>query len=250
MELMYIAQRWFQPCTSETIGSLLLPECKSPSGFVGGWSITSNIYLAVLCLLSFWFNIDAFGTYVYYLASLSFTWVNCFCIYIRVFNRNVMADSLNPSRVRSPLVYRELQLLNRFLNCIQQDLLLPLILYFNTIAFVLSMYVLISRGTSLGLPELFMFSQASVNTFVVTLVFFTVSAMVNTESKAAIKYFHSKVVVNVNPAGRGKRWGRKFFMSLPPLKVGLGSVNFVDKLTPITLFNFSFSQIVSLLLVE
>jgi len=248
--LMYTMQRWFSPCDSATFGYFLFPECSASLGpNQVKWGIKSKAALLLNCIITFWCNVDAFGIYVFYLVSISFVMSHCLSMFIKLFGKKA-DEILHTGNRRWLHMYKELQLLNCYLNRIQQSVLLPLILYMCIVVFITAVFMLISRGDQLAFPELFLFSVSCIQTFLLIFVYFGFLARVYSYSNRTLGFLRDNVVPRMGKGGGLQKWGRKYVYSLHPLKISLGSVNFVDQLTPINLFNFSLSQIVSLLLLE
>ncbi|CAL8128341.1 unnamed protein product [Orchesella dallaii] len=219
--MLYSSQRWFAPCNSATVGYVFMPECKNNMGHHVKWGIPSQISLALVCIVSFWINLDALGNYVYYNNTLSFSWSYSLCVYIKLFREDAVAKLRNGDR-SGLLMYRELQLLCRYYNCIQQDALMGAYIFLVVNIFVIGNYVLIAMGGNIALNELFMFVLVSIQQFLYIYVYFGVFARVNTDSEEVIKSVKQRGVVLVKQE-RMRRWATKYVRSLQPLKVNIGT---------------------------
>ncbi|CAL8128996.1 unnamed protein product [Orchesella dallaii] len=240
----YILEWWITPCTSATIGYFLFPECRLENLHHVRWSLSSKISLFITCIVCIWVYLDSFGTYIFNCTTMSFSQ----CYALKSYTKFFMRKLCNSSDRKTLLIYRQLQLLNRYYNRIQQDVLVIAVLYITTAAFVIGNYALITLGRDAKVHELFLFVSTSADTFMTNIVYFGVLAKVYTNSEDAIGSVKEKL--KGMKEERRKKWARKYLRSLAPLKVAVGSVNYVDQLTPFHLFNFYIDQTVNLLLMQ
>ncbi|CAL8128997.1 unnamed protein product [Orchesella dallaii] len=242
----YVLERWMIPCNASTFGYLLLPECEE--GFdetENDWSLQSKLVLLSIVLTTLWMNIDSFGCWALQLEEFTFVQSICFWNYVKVFMIKINSDK--NSSIDNYLVYRQLQIMNKYYNIIQQNVLLTSTLVLVTNGFVVCTYVMLSNGTNVTVLQIFMFLNGGLNCFLVILIQIGAMAKLCGESSRVILDL-KKSVGQREMSGRKRKWIKSYLKSLTPLRVALGSTNFIDELTPINLLDFCVEQIVSLLL--
>ncbi|CAL8092342.1 unnamed protein product [Orchesella dallaii] len=242
----YVLERWMIPCNAATSGYLLLSECEEGFDETGNrWSVQSKLGLLLVVLTTLWMNLDSFGCWALQLEDLTFVQSICFWNYVKVFMIRINSD--NDSNIDNYLVYRQLQILNRYYNVIQQNVLFTSTLVLVTNGFIVSTYVMLSNGSNVTVLQLFQFLNGGSNCFLVILIQIGAMAKLYGESSMVIQNL-KKSVTRRDMSGRKRKWIQRYLKSLTPLRVAVGSVNFIDELTPINLLDFCVSQIVSLLL--
>jgi len=83
----------------------------------------------------------------------------------------------------------------------------------------------------------------------IVMVLFSVAANVNSVAVDGIQDVKSRFIPLVVDR-QGRKWVNMVWRSFRPLKVCIGSVNFVEKSTPFNLLDFCLSQTDSLLLLD
>ncbi|CAL8132758.1 unnamed protein product [Orchesella dallaii] len=244
--LGYVLERWMIPCNAAFVGYFLLPECHEASAETrNSWSLQSQIGLLSVVLCTFWMNIDSFVCWALQLEQFSFMQSICLWNYLKVFMIRIKSE--NGSSFDNYLVYRQLQILNRYYNVIQQNVLISSTLVLVTNGFIISTYVMLSNGRNVTVLQLFMFLNGGSNCFLTILIQIGAMAKLYRESDKTIKELKRNLAKG-KMIGMKCNWIRRYLKSLTPLKVAVGSVNFIDELSPITLLDFCVNQIVSLLL--
>jgi len=245
----YVMQRFMSPCNIATVGYFLLPECSAE--FDSSWSSLSLWALGTYCLVVFWLFIDTLGIFVLFLGSISFAHALLIFKYTMYFQKclevNLETKSHTTYEVFS--VYRQLQLLTRYFNGLQQKAIIFVVLILGPMCVIFGAYTLIVMGSNLSLPHFTQFFLSLLDGMIVLVICFTVLSKVNTGAEDALQFVTGFVTPRISPR-KSQKWVQVFVKSLKPLQVNMGSVNFVDKLTPFTLLDFSVNQIVSLLLMD
>ncbi|CAL8092348.1 unnamed protein product [Orchesella dallaii] len=242
----YVLERWMIPCNAATFGYLLLPECDDGYAETGRrWSLPSKSGLLSLVLVTIWMNMDSFCCWALQLEEFTFVQSICFWNYVKLFM--IRINSNNDSNIDNYLVYRQLQILNRYYNIIQQNILLTSTLVLVTNGLIVSAYVMLSNGSNVTILQIIMFLNGGSNCFLVILIQIGAMAKLYGESTRVIQNL-KKSVTQGEVSGKKQKWIERYLKSLTPLRVAVGSVNFIDELTPINLLNFCVNQIVSLLL--
>ncbi|CAL8092351.1 unnamed protein product [Orchesella dallaii] len=244
--LGYVLERWVIPCNAATSGYVLLPECDEEfSKTERRWSLQSKLGLLSVMAGSLWTNMDSFGCWAVQLAEFAFIQSICLWNYVKVFM--IRINSENDPSIDSYLVYRQLQILNRYYNLIQQNVMITSTLVLVTNGFIISTYVMLSLGADVTVLQIFMFLNGGFNCFLIILIQIGAMANLYGESITTIKDL-KKSAAQGKIGVRKRKWVERYLKSLTPLKVAVGSVNFIDELTPINLLDFCVNQIVSLLL--
>jgi len=245
----YVLQRFFTPCNIVTVGYFLLPECAP--GFDSVWSYQSTIVLCIYCCLIFWVFIDTFGIFAFYMTGISFVQAYSIFAYTKYFQKclHVNLETNRHTFYKLFPVYRQLQLLNRYFNGLQQEAMIFVVLILIPMTVIFGVYTLVEMGSKISTPEFMFFFSSGFDGLVVIIVYFTVMSKVNSGAEDAKKFMRRNVTARISET-KLRKWVRVYSKSLQPLRVCVGSVNYVDQLTPFTLLDFCVSQIVSLLLLN
>jgi len=156
---------------------------------------------------------------------------------------------------RSLRMFRTLQILEKQINVCFRHSYFPLFLSGMTALLVFCMHSCVKLPGKIPMPGFSYFPLVVVNGVVSLLVMNTKAANVYEHSLELIKALKSPPPAHVvgNSSAqlciRRKHWTIKMAESLRPLKVHFG-MNFVDKVTPLLMINFSVNQVVSLLLIQ
>ncbi|CAL8122224.1 unnamed protein product [Orchesella dallaii] len=252
-----LLQRWLNPCTSALLAWKIMPECADKNSSQE-WSSFSLGLLGGILLLSVWIITDLIGAAVFQVVQLSFSQVVCLINGVRNFHESLQIVLWNPraDAEKIMLQYRQLQILIRLLNWIQQDLIIVAVLNLFLILIIISTYALISMGWHISIPHFILFSSALLDSIVADVFCFGAFAQVHSESSSTLVYLKKKFLPKMELEKRSllKRGElkllKKFVLSMYPLKVRIGGVNFVEKFTPIAILDFCVAQIVSLLLID
>jgi len=244
----YFLQRWLYPCDAATLGYFLFPECSNVATHTK-WGFQSSFGLFIICIFVSWQFTDAIGIFGFHVITIMFVQAFFFSAYLRwiqIYLLNTLTDPMK--RCRALRMYRELQILNRYYNKLQQNVFVFVAMFLITVAVITGLYILIAFGSKIKLHEVLLFSCLSFDGLVVILVGF--SAMGNVNEGAVKAIHHVKMMIPFVSGTRDRKWVGKYWRSLLPLKVYIGEVNFVDKMTPFTLLSFCLDKIVNLLLVD
>ncbi|CAL8098701.1 unnamed protein product [Orchesella dallaii] len=248
----YLAQRWINPCTSATLAWNYLEECFDKNRFENGyWSFKSYTYLVIMVLILWWILADLLVTFAFQAAEIMYLQSACLVGYVKHFK-----EQLKISAVTSPKVilkYRQLQILTKYYNWIQQDAIIALMLTLVICLTVVSSYVIIKMGSHVSPTHFLFFWCALVDALAAIIVIYGEFASLHTQSRLVLTMFRSQVIPTLTAAKFSsfkQKLIRKYVATFYPLNVQLGSVNFVDKMTPIVLLQFCVEQLANLLLLE
>jgi hypothetical protein len=189
---------------------------------------------------------------MFYVVQLSY--VQCCCItqYLRGLRKQFEllpgsgASGLKAKRLLE--VYRQLQILVQYYNQIQQDVCIIAFLAFSGFAGVLSAFALIKNGSHLTMLELNLFICILIDGIAVIVVIFGAFGRLDSESEETLTFLRTRFLADYVDAKLNVKQIRRFVLSLTPLQVNFGSVNHIDRLTPMTSMDLCIDQLQSLLL--
>ncbi|CAL8145479.1 unnamed protein product [Orchesella dallaii] len=147
------------------------------------------------------------------------------------------------------LKYRELQILVRIYNGIQQDIVVVAVLHLVMVGFTVSNFALFRIGFGMRLPFLLMNAMTSFDTFIIIYFYYGCYGRVCQDSFNIL----SGLMRKPPPGPKGKldrKLLKHYVVSFSPLKIFLGAVNFLEKLSPIVILDFCLKQVVNLLLLD
>lgn len=118
---------------------------------------------------------------------------------------------------------------------------------FSTFALVVSTFALIRNGTNLTIMELNVFGCVSFDGFLAIAVIFRSFGQLHRESSNLVTYLKTKFLFENNyVVAFGTKSTKRFLLSLTPLKIKFGQVNFIEQMTPIVVLQYV--QLANLLL--
>ncbi|CAL8098707.1 unnamed protein product [Orchesella dallaii] len=248
---VYVAQRWFTPCTSATLAWNVLDECFNENPFENGfrWSFKSYMYLVVIVILSWWILSDLLAGFAFQAAEVAYLQSACLVGYVKHFLKKLQTIPTVTFKVM--LEYRQLQLLTKYYNWIQQDAIISLMLTLVICLTIVCSYVIIKLGSDISVSHFLFFSCALVDALATIVVCYGQFGCLHTQSRSALTMITSQVIPKVAIAkvpSIDLKLMKKYATSFYPLKVRLGSVNFVEKITPLVSLQFCVEQLVNLLL--
>ncbi|CAL8122148.1 unnamed protein product [Orchesella dallaii] len=252
----YALQRYINPCSSATFSWILLEECLiDPVG--GKFGTKSSAFLIIITVFSVWIVLNLIGIFIFQFAEVFY--VSSYCIVSYLKNFRIVLNNCEDHNIQEILrKYRQLQILERLLNGIHQDVITGAMLNMLMVCIIISAYALIHLGCQISIPHLILFFSLLVDCIVTIVLGFGAFALVHTESTVTIKYLKSLLIPELElksfqSVGIGRfqlKMMKTFVASLYILKVRIGNVNFVEKTTPITVLDFCLGQIVNLLLMK
>jgi len=244
---IWLLMQWTLGCNAlVVVGYFVLPECSNPTLNLR-WSARSTIQFLVAACIESWMALDTVG-------SSSIVWafalVQAYCQwrYLKMVVR-LLRDKSGHSMNNLSLL-RQLQILNRYYNLVQESGILPSTVFMVISATVLGFYVLISLGTHISTPELLFFLIVANEGLLVLMVLTTVMSWIYAESGKNVQIFMKAVLFPNICITKKRKWAQKYVRSFSPLKCYIGDCNFVEELTPLNLLSFSAHQTVSLLLLN
>ncbi|CAL8098741.1 unnamed protein product [Orchesella dallaii] len=248
----YVAQRWFTPCTSATLAWNVLDECFIENPFENGfrWSFKSYIYLVVIVILSWWILSDLLAGFAFQAVEVAYLQSACLVGYVKHFKQKL--QNIGTATPKLILEYQQLQILTIYYNFIQQDVIISLMLTLIICLTIVCSYVLIKLGSGISVSHFLFFSCALVDSLATMVICYGQFGCLHTQSTSVLTIIRSQIIPNVASAKisyNDLKLMKKYVESFYPLKVQLGSVNFVEKITPLVSLQFCVEQLVNLLII-
>jgi len=217
----YAVQRWLIPCTSATFAWTILPECFDDDPHHGSWSEASVLKLILLILFLTWLLADLMGGFTLQTVEISFLFGACLVNYIKEFRQSL--EKFGQQKPKLMFQYRQLQILARIYNWIQQDAIVVATLNLVLLLIIICLYTLILIGPEMSFAHLIFFVGAFMNALATILICFGTFAAVNTQSTLTLEFLKTKLLPQLE---RNKTCGRckflllrRYVASLYPLKV-------------------------------
>lgn len=245
------------PCSPATLGNFLIPDCRISHARLESFDVISLSILLACITISFWLFLDMIGGFVFHVMELFF--MPCYALkyYLKYFQLLIFTEHFTDqgrinehwrSLQQRLQIYSELQILSKLYNTIQKDVIIITLMWIVIFAVVVCLYSLLTLGSDVSLFQLLVFAMVLVDSFMVIIVMFGTFGKFNQKSCTVLSAIRTKYVPKVGNKSV-RNWLRKCMTSMPPMKVKLGQVNFVDNFTPLVMINFCFSQLVNLLLI-
>ncbi len=181
----------------------------------------------------------------------------CFCSFDHTINLNIHHP------FNTAVVYRSIQILACIANEIQQKVFVSTVVIAATImTSICTTTVVKLPWTSGNIMPLLMFSIVGVNCVLAIVTSVGGMASVYTESVKVTRKLQKSIgiiggggyrtFVNVNRVCMGRwleiKWKQRFYRSCVPIKIRFGSINFVDRLTPLACLDLANGVTLQLLL--
>lgn len=253
-----VIRNWFLPCTPYAVGFGFLKECfvytgKSDHAF-GLEGFSAFVYWSALCLLFYWALLKPGAGFYFYAIQLCLLKACCLRYYLKNLLNGIKNITMARNKCfinRAVQFYKELQIMCIMYNQIQQDIVILALLYISGVAIVLGLYALITSWQVMTFLQLLVLISSTVLGFSVLVFCFGNLGGIYVDSMRILDCFKREIYSTHYSSDR--YWSRKHKRSvdsLQPLKIKFGSVNFVDKLTPILFLEFSVGILVNLLIVH
>jgi len=246
----YLARRLYNPCTSATLGWYLFPECfRETAG--EGWSMKSLLIFAAISLISSWILIDLVGGATIQEVETSYLQCACLSGYIKDLRHSLKRSELNDQDVI--INYRQLQILEQIYNKIHQNDLIPIDLCLIFMDILIGLYMLLTLDSYTPIPHwIFFYAVFNIGIMNTALRFGTYGS-VHLQSTLALKDLRERIQ---HMERRTQSERRNFVLlkmqikSMCPLKIRIGTRNFVDKKTVVVILNFCVAKVAHLLLIQ
>lgn len=160
---------------------------------------------------------------------------------------NCLQAKLLPFQISAQ--YRTLQVLATLMNEVQKDMIIPCITVIAIPCCAVSLTMVVRTPQQSGhLVESATVIMGLFECVFILLVIFGGMAKVLSESEFTFQQLKRHLSLESSLAKWEIRWKRRFYKSCSNIKVKLGSINFIDRLTPINCINMANDFTVQLLL--
>lgn len=236
--------------TVSTLCTWILDECSKFhlwNSFVLTGSI-SKLYWACICVIFTWAMTKLLANHFFVCYQFFFVVASCIRYYLdnllaRVGNRRKSFST--PEMIR---IYRQLQLMIRFFNGVNSDVFTSIFIFIIGVACVVSLFAFIAVKSAMSIPQFVILGSAAGQVVICMGFGYGIFGGIDDDSIQTLQAFRTS---NACLESRiEQKVCAKLVKALSPLKVMIGSVNYVDKLTPITLIDFFLGILVNLLLLK
>lgn len=237
------------PCLPSTLGGYLIVATQCGGKFGTDLQATWSLYeilsksLVLLIALSNWFLVSS-GCY--FQATLVVL-LKSYCMknYVLRAGQNISrsVSRSNRDNWHTCLIYREIEVMStefRRLYCSMIAGVLVSVMLIQTI----SLYAIVKLGFELPLPMFIVFFTAGSNAVLVLVYMYSSLAEVFTASQNVLEI--KLKTGNIHPSP----WFRRYLKSCKIIKVFIGSTNYAEPSTPLTVKDFCIGQTISLMLLE
>ncbi|CAL8069315.1 unnamed protein product [Orchesella dallaii] len=250
--IIYICQIWVQPCFPGNFGYMFYAECKSQI-FSSGWTTYMNSWVEVAVkIILVWFSstcaLFMFSTFTLVVAQFTCVFSFCYRNYL-IYLQNIMGllkqqKTICDEQRNDLIIYKQIQVLLIHHNCIHQSLIVVVLLNQAMFVVIVGLFLIIGMYTRLEIAQQLLFVVLGFDALLVLVVVFGILGLVYVSSMKTLEIGKEIQILRKDP------WARRYIRSWPPLKIGLGSVNFIDKLTGLVSVDFSVNQTVNLLMMD
>lgn len=238
------AVAWIFPCRpSHVLAYWLVEECKAVYNTQMLHYSNGLVEFLKKCIYTIvnYFMVSYSLTSVLFVTSVLIISPISFRAFLKIYNDNYsMSTKTRMAEVRIAHIYRKMQILIRFYNTIHQmDIQIFVMIAVITCQVLAFSTIILSKLTISNFLIMTIFVLLAVDTSLGSLCMFGVMGDV---------YVDSVKILQRVKALRCSKWLHKFHRSCAPVKIMFGGSNFIDKFTPLTIENFAFEQIASLIL--
>lgn len=247
---------WIQPCVPFAPGFWILSKCSHTVDNLYNWGFLGEPYQSIfwttVCYLIASSGVTFFGCQ--FLGTIQFCFVVASCIryYLNNIFANIQLLGTNQlAEMKLAKLYKELQILLCYFNKIHEDIVMSTGLYFMGVTFVIGIFALMTNWETANVFQFIVMTVGASQSFVGIMALFGTLGGIFVDSVKTIGSFNTKRArVEWRGNLRQCKVHSKIVKSLKPLKIKIGSVNFVDRLTPVTFIDFCFGILVNMLLLK
>lgn len=147
----------------------------------------------------------------------------------------------------SILIYKQLQVLEHRFNDFGQSSLTPAMMTTAPMTSCFALFVTLRMHSKIAMPGFLFFPVIVLEALTAIIFAAHIGAQVLIESQEVLKKWNR---YGATLKETKNRWLLKTIKSLPRIKIGIGSVNFVDTLTTLVMLEFIANNTISLLLMS
>ncbi|CAL8068663.1 unnamed protein product [Orchesella dallaii] len=247
--LAYLGQILLLPCLPAHFGFFLLPQCSARikaleifKQFPISQLLYEIVVKTIMVLVGAFMAHIAFPAFV---LDMNLAPLCCHCIrnYIKLYSRLLSRISINSINFYGEVaIFRQIQIITIEFNDYHQKYNSVTKLIVMGLGIVIAMFALIRLHGNLLAPQFLIFGSTVMEFFCAIVFSYGVKACVYLVCK---QLMHDTQAMH---SLQRHKWFRRYFKSWPILKAYLGSVNYIDQLTPLNVMDFSITQLVNLLL--
>lgn len=255
----YVARYLYDPCKPYSHGFMLLEKCSKyleSNSDLSSFSLSEQIgpvYWYFVCLSFYVVVLKPAGSCFFVIFQMFIIESCCLRYYLKNQLQNIIRPDKYFRKETAIKLYKQLQILVCFYNKINQDIFIVVKLSMVGLCIVIGLYAMITSWSEMrGLQYLILGSAAIQSLFGIMISYGNFGGM-HDESTKLIRNLYGKPSKTADMNGiwiRQSQYIIKLIRSLQPLKVQIGAVTYIDKLTPITFASFCFSVLVNLLLLK
>lgn len=256
----HVTRLLVQKCLPYAPGFEFLQDCKSVNSkdqYISFYlnSTMSTLYWASINLIYFVTLLKLGGGCMFVLLQLYFVESCCIRFYLKNLLVNISSNRSKQSDTSSIVrLYKQLQLILRFYNQINQDIFVIVVLQLVGLGIIIGLFALISSWSVITNLQCFVLLFVLLQSAFGLMICFGNFAGIYEDSLDFIARLRLpcfiKMSFNCRRDVRQFVKNRKVIKSLFPLKVRIGSVNYVDRFTPITFTDLCFGTVVNMLLLK
>jgi len=131
----------------------------------------------------FWLSIDGIGSWS--VGCVAFSHVPAYCLHRYLKQIEILVEIADSPRKLEDFIkmYKQIQILSRFYKILQQDGLIICHIYFLVNAIIVCLFMLVSLGVKISVPELALFGTGAQDAVVGLILYSTCMAQVYSDSK-------------------------------------------------------------------
>jgi len=248
--IIYVAQIWVQPCFPGNFGYKFYSECRLMPKWM---TVLDDCFLGlVIKILLVTFSstcaIFLFSTFTIVVVQFTFVFSFCYRNYL-IYLQNAMKTFTRHGWIlhkerKHLLVYNQIKLLLIQHNSIHQSLIVVILVNQAMFVVTVALFLLIGMYSKLETSQKLLFVVVGLDAILVVVVVLGFLGLVYSSSMETLK------IAKEIPSLRKHLWTKRYIRSWTPLKIGFGSVNYIDQLTGLVCFDFSVNQTVNLLMMD
>ncbi len=222
-----------------------------------------HLYLPQPISLVYWvaINLVYVVTFVklgegFFFVTIQLYFVQSCCI--RYYLSTMLANMSKTSKFRKTTtiikLYKQLQLILRYYNQLHQDIFVIVLLHLVGLCIIIGLFAVISSWNIITNVQCLVLTASALQAIFGLMILFGNFAGIYEDSLSFIANLRLPRTNTASTISGNEKHSleknRKIAKSLFPLKVRIGSVNFVDRFTPITFIDFCFGIVVNMLLLK
>lgn len=250
----FTAFLWFAPCKSYAPGFYFLEECAERLDFSTERKMflfrghISKIYWATICSVIYYTLLKPMAACVYFIIQLYFVESCGIRYYLKNIYKNVLNLKTYSAKYNLIQVYKQIQIIVCYYNQIHQNIFTIVLINLIGVCIVIGLFAIITSWSFITVIQLLVLGTITIDSFIAMVICFGNFGRIYGESVKILAAFQLNIA-GTRCCKSEFVLQRKLINCLMPTKIMIGSVNYFDKLTPITFLNFCFTLLVDMLLV-